>query len=163
IGSPRGVPLSESGEIARLVSRLVTLGFGCDRRIRAIRSKASAGTPDRSEEHTSELQSRENLVCRLLLEKKKKGETNHDRVSAASAVYPASSYCLSSFPFDGSRRGLPSFPTRRSSDLIGSPRGVPLSESGEIARLVSRLVTLGFGCDRRIRAIRSKASAGTPD
>src|SRR5690606_40607030 len=27
---------------------------------------------DRSEEHTSELQSRENLVCRLLLEKKKK-------------------------------------------------------------------------------------------
>src|SRR5690606_41600687 len=29
--------------------------------------------PVRSEEHTSELQSRENLVCRLLLEKKKKG------------------------------------------------------------------------------------------
>src|SRR5690606_42001947 len=29
----------------------------------------------RSEEHTSELQSRENLVCRLLLEKKKKNNT----------------------------------------------------------------------------------------
>src|SRR5436309_4911097 len=29
----------------------------------------------RSEEHTSELQSRENLVCRLLLEKKKKYDT----------------------------------------------------------------------------------------
>src|SRR5690606_40947223 len=29
----------------------------------------------RSEEHTSELQSRENLVCRLLLEKKKKNHT----------------------------------------------------------------------------------------
>src|SRR5690606_41977943 len=29
----------------------------------------------RSEEHTSELQSRENLVCRLLLEKKKKSHT----------------------------------------------------------------------------------------
>src|SRR5690606_39623869 len=28
----------------------------------------------RSEEHTSELQSRENLVCRLLLEKKKKSQ-----------------------------------------------------------------------------------------
>src|SRR5690606_39285234 len=28
------------------------------------------GRPPRSEEHTSELQSRENLVCRLLLEKK---------------------------------------------------------------------------------------------
>src|SRR5690606_41617753 len=30
------------------------------------------GYDGRSEEHTSELQSRENLVCRLLLEKKKK-------------------------------------------------------------------------------------------
>src|SRR5690606_41686734 len=30
----------------------------------------------RSEEHTSELQSRENLVCRLLLEKKKKKHDN---------------------------------------------------------------------------------------
>src|SRR5690606_40913986 len=30
-----------------------------------------AGRRRRSEEHTSELQSRENLVCRLLLEKKK--------------------------------------------------------------------------------------------
>src|SRR3712207_7457724 len=31
-----------------------------------------AGMSDRSEEHTSELQSRQYLVCRLLLEKKKK-------------------------------------------------------------------------------------------
>src|SRR5438445_13840456 len=31
---------------------------------------------DRSEEHTSELQSRQYLVCRLLLEKKKKSEPN---------------------------------------------------------------------------------------
>src|SRR5207249_9898254 len=33
---------------------------------------AVADPPDRSEEHTSELQSRFDLVCRLLLEKKKK-------------------------------------------------------------------------------------------
>src|SRR5690606_11004445 len=33
---------------------------------------AHTGRPLRSEEHTSELQSRENLVCRLLLEKKNK-------------------------------------------------------------------------------------------
>src|SRR2546429_9919840 len=32
----------------------------------------------RSEEHTSELQSRLHLVCRLLLEKKKKGEVAHN-------------------------------------------------------------------------------------
>src|SRR3989449_8588628 len=33
----------------------------------------------RSEEHTSELQSRLHLVCRLLLEKKKKKHTTHTR------------------------------------------------------------------------------------
>src|SRR5690349_23960342 len=33
--------------------------------------KNRAGEPRRSEEHTSELQSRRELVCRLLLEKKK--------------------------------------------------------------------------------------------
>src|SRR2546427_7869789 len=32
----------------------------------------------RSEEHTSELQSQSNLVCRLLLEKKKKNENERD-------------------------------------------------------------------------------------
>src|SRR5690349_24197898 len=35
-------------------------------------SRRSAGAGRRSEEHTSELQSRRDLVCRLLLEKKKK-------------------------------------------------------------------------------------------
>src|SRR2546430_6967559 len=37
-------------------------------------ARPSVGDPkaDRSEEHTSELQSQSNLVCRLLLEKKKK-------------------------------------------------------------------------------------------
>src|SRR5690606_41552495 len=40
-----------------------------ERRVR-VRSQAQL-LPGRSEEHTSELQSRENLVCRLLLEKKK--------------------------------------------------------------------------------------------
>src|SRR5688572_31585134 len=35
------------------------------------RARAGRG-PERSEEHTSELQSQSNLVCRLLLEKKKK-------------------------------------------------------------------------------------------
>src|SRR2546422_8361000 len=43
----------------------------------------------RSEEHTSELQSRLHLVCRLLLEKKKKtrhGQTQHDRSYATAAT-----------------------------------------------------------------------------
>src|SRR2546422_3005301 len=41
-----------------------------------------AGVPQRrirSEEHTSELQSRLHLVCRLLLEKKKRNQTAHAR------------------------------------------------------------------------------------
>src|SRR2546422_5007754 len=41
--------------------------------LRERRSQAG-GTLSRSEEHTSELQSRLHLVCRLLLEKKKKPE-----------------------------------------------------------------------------------------
>src|SRR3712207_8723930 len=51
-------------------------GFRTARRaaqLRAFHSTAVAlaTAPDRSEEHTSELQSRQYLVCRLLLEKKK--------------------------------------------------------------------------------------------
>src|SRR2546429_5784473 len=42
-------------------------------------SRTPPGRPSRSEEHTSELQSRLHLVCRLLLEKKK----NHNN----TAVY----------------------------------------------------------------------------
>src|SRR2546430_8204610 len=39
-----------------------------------------AAVPDRSEEHTSELQSQSNLVCRLLLEKKNKNLRRADAV-----------------------------------------------------------------------------------
>src|SRR2546427_9315513 len=38
------------------------------------------GVHGRSEEHTSELQSQSNLVCRLLLEKKKKKTQNHNEL-----------------------------------------------------------------------------------
>src|SRR2546427_7037757 len=40
----------------------------------------------RSEEHTSELQSQSNLVCRLLLEKKKKKTQLHRAIAVRSAV-----------------------------------------------------------------------------
>src|SRR3712207_7939276 len=40
-------------------------------------AKATVFIPHRSEEHTSELQSRQYLVCRLLLEKKNKRNTHH--------------------------------------------------------------------------------------
>src|SRR2546422_7066917 len=42
----------------------------------AARAAGRTAHPGRSEEHTSELQSRLHLVCRLLLEKKKKNQTS---------------------------------------------------------------------------------------
>src|SRR5215475_15783193 len=44
-------------------------------------SRGRTGRRARSEEHTSELQSRENLVCRLLLEKKKE-------ITPENRIYP---------------------------------------------------------------------------
>src|SRR2546422_6282087 len=43
---------------------------------------------ERSEEHTSELQSRLHLVCRLLLEKKKK-HTNKSHLKMSTSTYEA--------------------------------------------------------------------------
>src|SRR2546422_2763271 len=47
----------------------------------------------RSEEHTSELQSRLHLVCRLLLEKKKKKQkpTNHSKIEKSRMTEPGDS------------------------------------------------------------------------
>src|SRR2546429_6067938 len=45
----------------------------------AKRPRWGSASHDRSEEHTSELQSRLHLVCRLLLEKKKTKETQSER------------------------------------------------------------------------------------
>src|SRR3712207_6906261 len=46
-------------------------------------SALDAATTGRSEEHTSELQSRQYLVCRLLLEKKNKPYTSHSATPGA--------------------------------------------------------------------------------
>src|SRR5207249_10165295 len=46
---------------------------------RCISNRCQAGRRHRSEEHTSELQSRFDLVCRLLLEKKKQTKHARDR------------------------------------------------------------------------------------
>src|SRR5690349_23398418 len=53
----------------------------------------------RSEEHTSELQSRRDLVCRLLLEKKKKYQpTSNQIVSPHERCSPSCSYTCRSSP-----------------------------------------------------------------
>src|SRR5260221_9500954 len=54
---------------------------------RRLQARPDAARPevgeDRSEEHTSELQSHSDLVCRLLLEKKKKGENERNKIPFA--------------------------------------------------------------------------------
>src|SRR2546426_2580201 len=58
--------------------RAITDRTGTPRQIRAVvRQTVADGADVRSEEHTSELQSPCNLVCRLLLEKKKSDHNNH--------------------------------------------------------------------------------------
>src|SRR2546427_9281063 len=47
----------------------------------------------RSEEHTSELQSQSNLVCRLLLEKKKKQLNNTSKQIALTAIARFTTMC----------------------------------------------------------------------
>src|SRR5438046_3572988 len=52
----------------------------------ALREVSADGKVKRSEEHTSELQSLTNLVCRLLLEKKNK-QTNNDTPQITVSTY----------------------------------------------------------------------------
>src|SRR3712207_7871658 len=71
--------LAEPSRARSSVDRALPSG-GRSRRFESCRARFSACTDrkflgSRSEEHTSELQSRQYLVCRLLLEKKKKSYT----------------------------------------------------------------------------------------
>src|SRR5207302_10264555 len=75
----RGAPAARDGRReeqrrdARLSDRALAQGASREaRRVRGLDDRGPDHGVARSEEHTSELQSRENLVCRLLLEKKKK-------------------------------------------------------------------------------------------
>src|SRR2546427_7138571 len=51
--------------------------------VRLLGARVPVIDPSRSEEHTSELQSQSNLVCRLLLEKKKKNKIIGNEISTA--------------------------------------------------------------------------------
>src|SRR3712207_9333099 len=66
-GDRRGEPaghLAEQFVAGRVAQRVVD-------RLEPVQVQIAEADPARSEEHTSELQSRQYLVCRLLLEKKK--------------------------------------------------------------------------------------------
>src|SRR5947207_4674745 len=69
---PRGgTPFRGRAGAARRTRRGCSSGRSAGDRARAAGTAPASGCP-RSEEHTSELQSHSDLVCRLLLEKKKK-------------------------------------------------------------------------------------------
>src|SRR3712207_8146035 len=75
--APEGLAVKASGGIRTLEEALGLLNAGASR----LGASSSVGIirEARSEEHTSELQSRQYLVCRLLLEKKKKTHYTYSR------------------------------------------------------------------------------------
>src|SRR5260370_21699944 len=76
--------LFRSAHPLALAAQAQVAGQGTELQLRTV-----APEDVRSEEHTSELQSHLNLVCRLLLEKKKNGETNkgsHVTIKRAAAI-----------------------------------------------------------------------------
>src|SRR2546427_8441108 len=84
------LPLDEGPAVLGLQLRHITLrgqrlggasrNSPCNGHVRASLERR----PFRSEEHTSELQSQSNLVCRLLLEKKNTSKTNQPRHTTES-------------------------------------------------------------------------------
>src|SRR5438034_5239947 len=73
-----GVPVTAIAQRAGVNKAMINYHFGGKRKLYlAIVSVTFAEI--RSEEHTSELQSHSDLVCRLLLEKKKKRHNNEER------------------------------------------------------------------------------------
>src|SRR5207244_2140374 len=76
-GTPKGVPIT-AGCLADFIDWMETAHEFRD--------------DDRSEEHTSELQSPDHLVCRLLLEKKKKKKRQKVIKPAQSKLYTAGTF-----------------------------------------------------------------------
>src|SRR5258707_8401322 len=72
---PQGMPGATVSPVSDDLDSL-TLPDGTPIPIKVVNGFSSADAKVRSEEHTSELQSRQYLVCRLLLEKKKKKQIN---------------------------------------------------------------------------------------
>src|SRR2546430_12253861 len=86
LGDGAGVPPEYHAARARLQ-------HACHNGHHLLADMVSAAFDNRSEEHTSELQSQSNLVCRLLLEKKKK------YINAATFTFLTSLPSLNSIPY----------------------------------------------------------------
>src|SRR5688572_32396418 len=71
--------LPQVNDVRQLPARIYLQIAGESQRRRAAAIARNLQAAGRSEEHTSELQSQSNLVCRLLLEKKKKNKNKIQR------------------------------------------------------------------------------------
>src|SRR5436305_9323216 len=69
--------LNETGRTIIVVTHDPDVAAFCNRQVNMRDGKITCRLQNRSEEHTSELQSRPHLVCRLLLEKKKITKTEN--------------------------------------------------------------------------------------
>src|SRR5256885_6901195 len=83
--------LFRSVVISAAVSAINSDIFGAGRMLYGMAHQGQApagfGRVSRSEEHTSELQSPCNLVCRLLLEKKKRCNQRHSHLKTPTCAY----------------------------------------------------------------------------
>src|ERR1019366_3600748 len=79
-----------------VASRNIAMASSHERCFSSFRNSTFQYSRFRSEEHTSELQSLTNLVCRLLLEKKKRQnlQSSNDRLLVAGAPAPPRSQTL---------------------------------------------------------------------
>src|SRR2546430_8419375 len=85
-------PLSRSQEAARFGMSLAQIGLAPSwflaKKLLEVAGPVTTRRILRSEEHTSELQSQSNLVCRLLLEKKTISEASLARTSCTTTISP---------------------------------------------------------------------------
>src|SRR5258708_19489622 len=81
-----------SGQLQQTVNLSPSGYGGSNPSLRTGKQKRPQALFARSEEHTSELQSPDHLVCRLLLEKKKKETTQSHTITVLSTLsYPTTS------------------------------------------------------------------------
>src|SRR5690349_23953758 len=85
-------PTRRSSDLTIFKLHLLGSGAGGQPNANRFRQQQSVSRSHRSEEHTSELQSRRDLVCRLLLEKKKTRSPSSSPTTASSPTTTTHGY-----------------------------------------------------------------------
>src|SRR3954466_1938357 len=96
----------------------------------------SSDVCSRSEEHTSELQSHDNLVCRLLLEKKKLLNRKSTRLNSSHTIISYDVFCLKKNRMTGNYRRRVAGALARAGHNGGHTAGGVCVDAGVLGRLV---------------------------